>query len=145
MQCSRCGKNGAKRYILQGKEIFLCESCCAKTRVKRAAVCPECGTALEEFRKTGLVGCADCYTAFRTEIIELLGRMQGGTRHTGKVQSAQSKENYEVTHELVREYEYVKSELERAMLGGDYRSAESWKEKLKELHRKLFPEKEEEA
>lgn len=139
MLCSRCGKNAAKKYILQEKEVFLCDNCRPQGRGK-ASVCPECGTALSDFRRTGLLGCPYCYNAFRDEVIAMLDKMQGGTYHAGKVQSERSREKYEATHELALEHEYVKAELERAMLNRDYKTAESLQKKLRELHAKLYAE-----
>ena len=38
--------------------------------------CPRCGMKLGEFRKTGLLGCAGCYCAFREEILPTVRRVQ---------------------------------------------------------------------
>ena len=56
------------------------------------------------------------------------------------MQSERSREKYEATHELALEHEYVKAELERAMLNRDYKTAESLQKKLRELHAKLYAE-----
>lgn len=139
MICSRCGKNQAQKYMLQGKEIFLCADCRREEGARRE-VCPECGTSLSDFRKTGLAGCAYCYTAFRAEVLVMLGKMQDGTRHTGKVQSTQSLDNYEETRELVREHDYVKAKLERALSSGDFDGADLLTAQLEALNKKLYPE-----
>ena len=31
---------------------------------REEAVCPKCGRSLTEFRKTGKLGCAECYATF---------------------------------------------------------------------------------
>ncbi len=103
MLCSQCGKNQAqpyKRWMQEGERtVYLCPECYrllyggekedfiasyldSAKNVPRA--CPACGTTLEEFRRTGLLGCADCYSAFREALIPTVQVIQGRVRHTGK-------------------------------------------------------------
>src|SRR6267142_3810881 len=56
--------------------------------------CPGCGFTQADFKKTGRLGCADCYTTFAEGLEGLLKTMHKGTRHTGKVpQSLQQSRN----------------------------------------------------
>lgn len=45
--------------------------------------CKGCGASLKDFRETGRVGCAECYTEFDPPLRELLRRLHGSTHHTG--------------------------------------------------------------
>ncbi|HEX7715392.1 MAG TPA: UvrB/UvrC motif-containing protein [Bacillota bacterium] len=47
--------------------------------------CPNCGLTFTDFRNNGLLGCADCYNNFQSGLEPLLKRVQGNTRHIGKV------------------------------------------------------------
>lgn len=48
--------------------------------------CEACGLNYDEFRKSGLLGCPDCYAAFEPALIPLLQRAhEGAERHLGKV------------------------------------------------------------
>ena len=47
--------------------------------------CAFCGLTLEEFRKTGRLGCSHCYVSFDAHLRGLLRRLHGGTQHVGKV------------------------------------------------------------
>ncbi|HEV2130737.1 MAG TPA: UvrB/UvrC motif-containing protein [Longimicrobiaceae bacterium] len=47
--------------------------------------CPSCGLALSDFRRTGRLGCAVCYSHFDAQLRGLLRRLHGGTQHVGKV------------------------------------------------------------
>ena len=47
--------------------------------------CDQCGCTYEEFRKTGLLGCGNCYNAFYSEIEPMLKEIQFNTRHKGKI------------------------------------------------------------
>ncbi|PIQ82229.1 MAG: hypothetical protein COV76_04735 [Candidatus Omnitrophica bacterium CG11_big_fil_rev_8_21_14_0_20_64_10] len=46
--------------------------------------CSVCGMAYADFRKTGRLGCAACYEAFRQRLTPLLNRIHGSTHHVGK-------------------------------------------------------------
>ncbi len=46
--------------------------------------CPTCGLTFTDFRKIGLMGCADCYQAFAEYLNPLLRRIHGSISHTGK-------------------------------------------------------------
>lgn len=46
--------------------------------------CSFCNTTMADFRATGRWGCAHCYANFETGIRELLRRVHGNSRHTGK-------------------------------------------------------------
>lgn len=49
-----------------------------------ATRCPFCSSTLRDFRATGRVGCAQCYTAFESSLRDLVRRIQGGSRHMGR-------------------------------------------------------------
>lgn len=52
---------------------------------RRHAVCRRCGLSYGEFVRSGLLGCATCYESFAAELEPVLRRVQGSTRHAGKV------------------------------------------------------------
>src|SRR2546430_13751490 len=47
--------------------------------------CPTCGFTQADFKKTGRLGCADCYTTFAEGLEGLLKSMHKGIKHVGKV------------------------------------------------------------
>ena len=62
----------------------------AEERTKQDAqfeglVCEQCGTTYMEFQKWGMLGCANCYQAFKTPLTSLLQRVHGNTQHAGRV------------------------------------------------------------
>lgn len=157
MLCTNCGKNPAREYARKagGKELklLLCPACyeslypasgeddfftsfLGNTGAKKS--CPACGTTLDSFRATGLLGCAYCYTAFREELTPTVKYIQGKIRHEGKAPDADAEEKYDLVRELVREQEEVKSNLERALQEQDYGTAELYKVRLKEINHKLY-------
>lgn len=46
--------------------------------------CAYCQTSLRDFRASGRLGCAHCYTAFEGALRELLRRVHGAARHRGR-------------------------------------------------------------
>lgn len=51
----------------------------------RSANCRGCGMSYADFKKSGLLGCAECYVSFEPAIGPLIERAQeGGVHHTGK-------------------------------------------------------------
>lgn len=49
-----------------------------------ATRCTFCSASLKDFRGSGRLGCAHCYTAFEPSLRELLRRVHGNARHTGR-------------------------------------------------------------
>jgi len=47
--------------------------------------CPRCGFTQADFKKSGRLGCPECYLTFADGLEGLLKSMHKGTRHTGKV------------------------------------------------------------
>lgn len=46
--------------------------------------CPRCGFTQADFKKTGRLGCADCYATFKDGLSGMLKSMHKGVRHVGK-------------------------------------------------------------
>ena len=108
MLCEECGKRPAEvllTAVVNGQSTTrnLCRECVKKyqagdLQAVLAAVlsamtdkkqtpeiaCPRCGETYAEFQKTGMLGCAECYTAFRKELTPLITRVQGRTQHAGR-------------------------------------------------------------
>lgn len=50
-----------------------------------AAVCQACGASLQDFRESGRLGCAECWTTFEGPLRGLLRRVHGTTHHVGEL------------------------------------------------------------
>jgi protein arginine kinase activator len=115
MICENCGDKNAKVHYTQIEKnemhtFHLCEDCAAakglqpgvnvgnfpltdflaqmsKAGAESAATapCAFCGLTLEDFKKTGRLGCSHCYVSFEGHLSALLRRLHGGTQHVGKV------------------------------------------------------------
>lgn len=53
------------------------------------AHCHSCGFTSEDLRKTGRLGCPDCYTVFSSMLDEVISDCQKGVQHLGKIPQSQ--------------------------------------------------------
>ena len=89
-------------------------------------VCEACGTTYDEFRRTGLLGCRECYRVFEAALTPLLERAhEGGTRHVGKVPSRCGVD--ELRQQRMRR---LRQELEEALAGEKYERAAELRDKI---------------
>ena len=152
MECSICGSLSAQLHTrtVDGTEnqVCLCDACYKKlysksdgselfahlfgsrgAQTKKRKVCSSCGMTLDAFQKSGLLGCAECYTAFRDEINKSIRYCQRSNLHCGKKPIGTS----ELKYELVREQESFRSQLSVARREGDSVLAEELSRRLEEL------------
>lgn len=55
----------------------------------KGQVCPSCGFTSEDLRKTGRLGCPDCYSVFAEMLSDVLNDCQKGLQHVGKIPRSQ--------------------------------------------------------
>ena len=113
-------------------------------------VCENCGEDYDNFIKTGLLGCADCYDVFENKLDQVLKNMQGSTKHIGRKplnieekmkkigenqikNSNQNKTNNEDKNEKL---ESLKKELNRAIEEERYEDAAKIRDKIKAMENK---------
>lgn len=73
-----------QKYLLPGAA----KAVASPVRRERAGGdrCDTCGLTYEEFRRSGLLGCRECYRSFERQLSPLLERAQdGGSFHVGKI------------------------------------------------------------
>ncbi len=97
--------------------------------------CAFCGMTYADFIRTGLFGCAQCYTVFREELLPTLRLIQGKIRHGGKSPDAEAGEMYDVALEQER----LKEGIEEAIRKERYAEAEKLQARLKALNKLHFP------
>ena len=74
---------GILNSILEGKKDS--EEQARQEAELEGYVCEQCGMTYLEFQKCGMLGCANCYQAFKTPLTSLLQRVHGNTQHAGRV------------------------------------------------------------
>lgn len=142
MKCSICASASAQLHTvtIDGKqcEVCLCDACYQKQYSKADGapqavnkVCPTCALTLEAFQKSGLVGCAGCYTAFRDEINLSVSYCQRGNRHCGKSPLGAP----QIKYDLLREQESLISRLNFARQEGNQRLNQELSRRLVDLQK----------
>ncbi|MCF7936609.1 MAG: UvrB/UvrC motif-containing protein [Synergistales bacterium] len=95
-------------------------------------VCAECGHTLEEFKKTGKLGCPACYDGFREILQPLLRKIHGADFHRGLAPCASGwMESLEQRHGVLRE------ELQEAVDREEYEQAARLRDEIRALERKM--------
>lgn len=90
--------------------------------------CPVCGRSLSDFKRTGKLGCGECYRTFRPLLEETLRQIHSNSRHNGKIPS-KSGEGLKKKRIL----EGLKTELQTAVKNEDYEKAAKLHKQIREL------------
>ena len=96
---------------------------------ERTASCKTCGSTFARFRKSGLLGCPDCYTNFDQKLDGIIARSQNkASAHVGRVpeQDASLVDRHARRRTLLEE-------IERAVASEQYERAAMLRDKLQTL------------
>ena len=158
MQCSICKEKPATVHLTQivgekMQKLDLCEDC-AKTKgvndpsglaladimlglgaaqeVEQAVgtdlKCPRCGFSQADFKKSGRLGCPECYQVFAEGLENLLKTMHKGTRHTGKAPEALRQ-----SRDTAERLKLLQKKLAKAVESEDFEQAAKLRDELKHL------------
>lgn len=149
MQCDHCGENEAVIHLTQIVNnqmgtVHLCETCAAEKGLEPHSApdnfpltdflaqmgkemsdepsgdqCGFCGLRLEDFKKTGRLGCPECYVTFESHLRNLFRRLHGGTQHVGKVYLPADPTEADRQQRLVR----LRQKLDQAVRTEDFERA----------------------
>ena len=165
MKCDKCHKNEATIHYTeivhnQMIKMNLCEEC-AKTKGVGAQspfsisdllsglaqidaqesafeepVCGCCGLEFSGFRKTGTLGCSECYEAFQEPLKSLLKTIHKNVQHKGKKLKSGSTVKIKKC-DITEEITHLKDELKKAVETENYERAAELRDNIKELEAKL--------
>ena len=90
--------------------------------------CPRCGFTQADFKKSGRLGCPECYKTFADGLAGLLKTMHKGTRHTGKAPEA-----LRATRENADKLKTLQTKLARAIKDENYEQAALLRDEIKQL------------
>ncbi|MDD5422406.1 MAG: UvrB/UvrC motif-containing protein [Candidatus Omnitrophota bacterium] len=93
--------------------------------------CPTCGFTFLDFKKTGRLGCGNCYEIFKGQLAPLLKRIHGADRHVGKVPLRVGK-----TVKDTRTLQELKLRMEKAIQAEQFEEAAKLRDEIKELESK---------
>jgi protein arginine kinase activator len=90
--------------------------------------CPRCGFTQADFKKSGRLGCPECYKTFSEGLSGLLKSMHKGTRHVGKAPEA-LRESRETADKL----KTLQKKLAKAIESENFEEAASLRDEIKQL------------
>ncbi len=94
-----------------------------------AEPCPYCGTTGSDFRRSGRLGCPQCYPHFERQLRGLLRRIHGSTQHVGKICIGEGLEEDSQVTRLAD----LKRRLQRAIDSEDFESAANLRDEIRAL------------
>jgi len=94
--------------------------------------CPQCGFTQADFKKSGRLGCAECYKTFADGLEGLLKSMHKGTRHTGKVPESQRQ-----TRDLSDSLKALQQKLAKAIEDENFEQAAALRDEIKQMSNRL--------
>jgi protein arginine kinase activator len=99
----------------------------ANTATGSEVACRHCGFTQADFKKTGRLGCSECYNVFADGLDALLKGMHKGTQHKGKVPPA-------VRRVISQEAKLTKLEaaLKAAIAKEDFETAATLRDEIKQ-------------
>ena len=95
--------------------------------------CPACGGTLQDFRQTGRLGCARCYTTFEAHLRDLLRRLHGSSQHVGERYAAVAAAPAESAAGPARAVGELREQLRRAIESENFELAAELRDRLKVL------------
>jgi protein arginine kinase activator len=133
--CERC----SKQHGIESRPVFggvgelisgLIDRAGYAGRSTTVTRCPTCSTSFAAIKRSGRVGCSDCYKSFGEQIGRLLTRAAGATRHTGKSPARLSKYKRAFV-----DRERLRRDLDDALTSEDYERAARIRDSLHSIDR----------
>lgn len=90
--------------------------------------CSRCGMEFSRFRKTGMLGCAQCYQDFRTQLAPILKRIHGRVQHAGHVPPS-----IDHAQRVREEMDRLKAEMNEAVLQENFERAAQLRDQIRAL------------
>jgi protein arginine kinase activator len=168
MLCESCNEREATVHLTQVaegvvKKVHLCEECAGKSgfdvhgpmsitdillgmgagpESPEAAdrSCPRCHLRRADFKKTGRLGCPECYQTFEAELMPMIKAMHRSEQHAGKVPSREG-----VRVRVSAELASLLKALDEAVAGEKYEEAAQLRDRIAACRRKLSGREKEES
>ncbi|MCM2267777.1 MAG: UvrB/UvrC motif-containing protein [Elusimicrobiales bacterium] len=99
---------------------------------RRTLRCRACGLKYSEFKESGRLGCPECYAGFESQLTELMTRIHGSARHSGRAYSGGAELKLSKA-ESGRRLEELRAELKAAVAREDFEDAARLRDAMKSL------------
>ena len=158
MMCDKCGKNPATTHlktVINGavKEDHLCSFCAAEIGYtsfgsislpnmlatvfgKTASTalgasnkrCECCGASFSDIAQTGRMGCSECYSTFKAELLPTLNRLHGKAVHVGNAPKTD-----DTKIKLSEKIAELKAKLSKAVSCEEFEKAAELRDEIRRL------------
>ena len=91
--------------------------------------CSYCGTTLSDFRRTGRLGCPQCWSHFEEQLRPLLRRIHGATEHVGKLYVGSDSES----DERFTRISNLRRRLDRAVESENFEKAAELRDRIEQV------------
>lgn len=95
---------------------------------RKLKVCPKCGSSFDEILQLGKLGCSQCYTEFRKELLPSIEKIHGKAYHVGKKPKRYMQIQSEVN--LMNE---LKQKLNEAIQKEEFETAAVLRDEIKKM------------
>jgi protein arginine kinase activator len=100
----------------------------------QATRCEVCGTGYADIARTGMMGCANCYSIFADQLMPTIRRVHGNTTHCGKHSVFAKKEKtFEQEKPVENPVDELKAQLKIAIENQEFEKAAELRDKIKEM------------
>ena len=100
-----------------------------------ATRCAGCGSTMNDIKKTGKVGCADCYELFFSELMPTIRSIHGNTEHIGKRPVIEYTENHPDKAQPAKDeqnaVDSLRAQLKKAIEDEDFERAAELRDEIK--------------
>jgi len=165
MKCDACSDKEATVFLTQivdGKmhKVNLCEACSKEKGINdptgfaladvllglgseksiempgaAKTKCPVCGFTQADLKKTGRLGCSECYGTFSGSLDEMLKNMHKGTEHCGK-----APERFAARRKADEMMNSLRSDLEEAIAAEQYEKAAQLRDRIRQIEASPGPQ-----
>jgi len=99
---------------------------------RKTLACRACGLTYSRFKETGRLGCPGCYKSFEPQLTELMGRIHGFTRHSGRAYAGACAPKLSKAG-AARRLQAVRADIQAAVEKEDFEAAAHLRDALREL------------
>ena len=112
----------------------------ADEEAEKTLVCSRCGQTYQEFLEQGIFGCAHCYKAFKNPLEASIKKIQGATKHTGRMPVGFETEMEQIIHSM-SEVDRLSIQLQQAVEKEEFEEAARLRDLIRALKKKEVEEK----
>ena len=98
----------------------------------RVIRCEKCGCSFDDIAKSGMIGCADCYSTFFDKLQPTLQRIHGNTQHAGRVPGGVHSGT-----SIRMNIDRLKQQLQKAVAAEEYEQAAKLRDAIRSLTAQL--------